>query len=70
MNIVDSIIAFEMGELGVNETLDLFSELIRTGQAWQLQGSYGRMAQTLIDNGMIDREGNISVDIDDIGGDA
>lgn len=59
MNLVDAIIAFENDGLTADETLDLFGDLIRTGNAWILQGSYGRMAAGLIDQGWIDVDGNI-----------
>ena len=59
MNLVDKIICFEAGELSDKDLIELFAELIKTGQAWTLQGMYGRMAQKLIDAGYIDRKGNI-----------
>ena len=43
--------AFESGELDEESILELFQELIDSGLAWQLQGSYGRIAQNLIDAG-------------------
>jgi hypothetical protein len=57
--IVSKIIAFESGELSAEETLELFSELVKNGQAWTLQGHYGRTAKDFIDNGFLDRNGNI-----------
>lgn len=60
MNIeIDAFIRYEQGELGEAETLDLFSQLVRTGYAWTLQGHYGRTAMAMIEAGVIDREGNI-----------
>jgi len=56
---VDLIIAYENGELSDNDTLKLFSILIKDGLVWNLQGSYGRTATTLIDNGYISKEGKI-----------
>lgn len=51
MTPVDKIIAYENGELDEDETIELFQELVNTGLAWQLQGSYGRTAQRLIESG-------------------
>ena len=60
MDLVGLIMAYESGELEAEKTLELFAELIRTGQAWQLQGSiYGRPARQLIDNGYISEQGKI-----------
>jgi hypothetical protein len=39
--------------------IDGFAEMIRTRLAFNLQGSWGRAAQSLIDNGYIDRDGNV-----------
>jgi len=51
-NLTDTIIKFEMGELDDTEIIALFQELINTGLAWRLQGSYGRAAKHLIDEGL------------------
>ena len=51
MDQVSQIMAFESGELDEDQTIELFQSLINSGLAWQLQGSYGRMASALIDNG-------------------
>lgn len=50
---VGAIIAFEQGELGEQEALELFQHLVDNGHAWQLQGSYGRTANDLIEAGLI-----------------
>jgi hypothetical protein len=47
----DAIIRYENGEMEIDEMFDFFQDLIDTGLAWQLQGSYGRTAQALIDEG-------------------
>jgi hypothetical protein len=51
MDQVDKIIAFEQGDLDHEGILELFQELIDSGLAWQLQGSYGRIARNLIEAG-------------------
>jgi hypothetical protein len=47
----NDLVAYENGELDIEDTFDLFQDLIDSGLAWQLQGSYGRTAQALIDEG-------------------
>jgi len=61
--LVDKIISYESGELDNEGILELFAELIKTGQAWHLQGCYGRTAQGLIDKGLIDRHGVINWEV-------
>lgn len=57
---LDNIIAFENGELDDISTINMFSTLIRTGMAWQLQGFYGRTASALIENNIINQNGEIN----------
>lgn len=61
-NEINSIIAFESGDLRGNKVLELFSYLIKTGKAWTLQGVYGRTAESLIDRGYLSAEGKILKD--------
>jgi hypothetical protein len=56
---IGAIISYESGDLDNDGVLTLFSYLIRTGLAWSLQGSYGRMAARLIEGGIIARDGAI-----------
>jgi len=51
MSSISKIMAYENGELTEEEIIELFQELIDSGLAWQLQGSYGRTAKALIDAG-------------------
>ena len=48
------IMAYENGELDETETIELFQDLIDSGLAWELQGSYGRQAKYMIDTGYCD----------------
>lgn len=50
---IDQIIAYESGELSDEGIIALFQELVNSGMAWKLQGSYGRMAQALIEAGLV-----------------
>jgi hypothetical protein len=53
MDIAGKIIAFEAGELPEDQTIQFFQELVDTGLAWKLQGSYGRTAAALIEKGLV-----------------
>ena len=61
LDLTTQIIAYESGELNDGESLQLFSELIMNGQAWTLNGHYGRTALALIQQGLLDAEGTIIV---------
>jgi hypothetical protein len=52
MDQIAAIIAYEQGELDDDATVALFQDLIDTGLAWSLQGSYGRQAADLIQAGL------------------
>ena len=49
-DIIDYIMDYEMGNMSDLDTLKMFSELIKNGMAWNLQGHYGRTAKHLIEN--------------------
>jgi len=57
-DVINQIIEYENGNLNDEETIELFQELIDTGMAWELQGSYGRMAEYLIEQGSIKTYGD------------
>ena len=63
---VDQIIAFEQGDLDAEGTLALFADLVASGQAWTLQGSYGRTAASLIEQGWISDRGEILRDVGEL----
>ena len=52
-DVMGRIIDYENGDMCEGEVIDLFQDLVDTGLAWVLQGSYGRMAQELIETGYI-----------------
>jgi len=58
-NLTSSIVDYESGQLDQCEMIELFSDLVRTGLAWELQGHYGRTAMALIEGGYISRTGEV-----------
>ena len=58
---VETLIAYEQGELDGQQTIDFFAGLIRSGMAYRLQGSYGRAADFFVRNGIISDTGEILV---------
>ena len=57
--ITDMIISYENGDLNLTQEIMLFSQLVRTGKAYTLQGHYGRMAEAMIELEFIDKDGKI-----------
>lgn len=53
LNLGFAMMEYEMGILEEDDILQLFQHLVDTGMAWTLQGTYGRTAQSLIDQGLI-----------------
>ena len=51
LDLVGRIMDFESGQMDENQIVPFFQDLIDTGMAWQLQGSYGRAAARLIRQG-------------------
>jgi len=52
-DVVGAIVDYESGMLDTDATIELFQHLVDTGMAWQLQGSYGRTADSLVSAGII-----------------
>ena len=56
---VSQIMAFEEGTQHPDDTVEMFAAMVRDGSAWTLQGSYGRTAQALIQQGLISPDGEV-----------
>jgi hypothetical protein len=50
---------YEDGKLDEIQCLILFSELLKSGLVWQLQGHYQRTAKALIEGGFLEFDGTI-----------
>jgi hypothetical protein len=50
---VDNIMAYEDGSMSDADTIKMFQKMVDDGSVWSLQGSYGRQAQSLIDQGLV-----------------
>lgn len=53
-DLLNAIIDYELDKLTDEEISNLFQELHDTGLAYELQGSYGRTAQYMIEQGLIE----------------
>lgn len=58
-NLTSKIIDYETGQMTGWEILDFYSELVKSGYINQLQGHYGRQVKHLMDEGVMDEQGNI-----------
>ena len=47
MNQLGNIIAWENGEMDIEQEFNFFVDLVNTGLVYQLQGMYGRRARDL-----------------------
>ena len=54
MSIANQIIAYESGQLDEQETIDFIQSLVTSGTIYHLQGSYQRLAEQLIEAGLVD----------------
>ena len=51
-DVVGFIMQYESDDMDEDEVIEGFQHLIDSGVVWQLQGSYGRMADALIKAGL------------------
>lgn len=51
-DLTERVIRYESGEMKEDEIVTFFQYLIDTGMVWKLQGSYGRTAIDLINEGL------------------
>ncbi len=51
--IVDDIIEYENEGIDEEKEIKLFQKLVNNGQAWRLQGSFGRQASSMLSAGVI-----------------
>ncbi|QGJ91582.1 hypothetical protein SEA_PHETTUCCINE_65 [Streptomyces phage Phettuccine] len=59
-DIAIEVMDYEAGNLDAGEILELFAKLIKSGMVWNLQGSYGRTAQQMLDAGLVTPEGEVT----------
>ena len=52
-DLIDDLIAYESGDLDEQSLINFFQKLVDSGMAWSLQGHYGRMAEALIEAGLV-----------------
>jgi len=58
-DLVDRVMSYENGDMADDQIVPFFGELVRSGLAWQLQGSYGRTAIALIKAGKLSQSGEV-----------
>jgi hypothetical protein len=58
-DLIDQMMEYECGELSDQDTLNMYSEIIKNNMQYSLQGHYGRTASALIQDGWLDNKGNI-----------
>lgn len=55
---LDDMMDYESGKLDEKGTKRLFQNLVNSGQAWHLQGMYGRAANDMLESGFIKKPKN------------
>jgi hypothetical protein len=54
---IDDVMRYEAGLMDRCEAIEFIASLVKSGDAWRLQGSYGRTARALIEAGLISSDG-------------
>lgn len=52
-DVFEAMMEYEDGRSDEGKTKQLFQHLVDSGQAWSLQGSYGRAANAMLESGFI-----------------
>lgn len=50
-DLINKVISFESGTMHCDDMVQFFQDLIDSGLAWELPGTYGRQAKILLDSG-------------------
>ena len=50
---IEKLGAYENDEMDQDEIIKFFQEMVDDGIAWKLQGHYGRVADVLIESGLV-----------------
>lgn len=64
---IDDIMDFEAGEMDEDRAIEFFQGMINSGAVWSLQGSYGRTAVNLIENGLCQTAEDYAADNSQLG---
>jgi len=62
---LDRIMEYESGELNDKGIIEMFSDMVKDDTVWLLQGSYRRTAEVFIFNKILDKQGNILINLDE-----
>lgn len=62
MKMIDMLMAYEAGDLGKEQIVELFQNLVDSGLIFGLQGSYMSTAKALVEAGLIDLSTSVSTE--------
>jgi len=61
---LDQIMEYESGKLNDKGIIEMFSNMVKDGTVWLLNGGYCRTAEVFIFNKILDKQGNILINLD------